>query len=139
MKVLSFSIISLLLISHMSIGEEIKETTHANKKVIRVFKENGCINCHKLHNVAEFTPYGEWAKTRGYGCVNLLTLIRKAHNIKGPAITRAREVFIQNKCSVCHDVEGKGTGRENLTPHGVKMKKANLGCTGVYKELLKVK
>jgi cytochrome c len=85
--------------------------------------------------VSEFTDYGKWARDRGYGCTNLLSLI-KLHNVKGPAMERAREVFVQNKCSVCHNVEGKGIGKENLTTYGLRMKKENLGCAALYKSLL---
>jgi cytochrome c551/c552 len=106
-----------------------------SSKQLKVFQENGCANCHKIHNVSEFTDYGKWARDKGYGCTNLLSLI-KLHNIKGPAMERAREVFVQNKCSVCHNVEGKGIGKENLTTYGLRMKKENLGCVALYKSLL---
>jgi cytochrome c len=85
--------------------------------------------------VSEFTDYGKWARDRGYGCTNLLSLI-KLHNVKGPAMERTREVFVQNKCSMCHDVQGKGIGKENLTAYGLRMKRENLGCTALYNALL---
>ncbi|MEZ0360902.1 MAG: c-type cytochrome [Hydrogenobacter sp.] len=107
-----------------------------SQKQLAVFKENGCANCHNIHKVSEFTDYGKWARDRGYGCINLLSLI-KLHNIKGPALERAKEVFVQNKCSVCHEVSGKGVGKENLTSYGVKIKREQLGCTALYKALLK--
>ncbi|QWK19324.1 MAG: hypothetical protein KNN13_07425 [Hydrogenobacter thermophilus] len=105
-----------------------------SQRELTVFRENGCANCHNIHKVSQFTDYGKWARDRGYGCINLLSLI-KLHNVKGPALERAREVFVQNKCSVCHDVGGKGIGRENLTSYGIRIKKEKLGCTAIFKAL----
>ena len=37
--------------------------------------------------------------------------------------------FIKNKCVACHDLQGHGELRQNLTPRGLEYLKRNLGCT----------
>ncbi len=37
--------------------------------------------------------------------------------------------FIKNKCVGCHDLQGHGELRQNLTPRGLEYLKRNLGCT----------
>jgi len=99
---------------------------------LEVFQKYGCKNCHVYPGLKEYTEYGKEAAQKGYGCISLLTKI-KSHN----ASLEARRWFRENRCSECHDIDGRGTGRQNLTPFGLEleMERRDLGCVGVFKEL----
>ncbi len=97
---------------------------------LEVFQKYGCKNCHVYPGLKDYTDYGKEAMSKGYGCVSLLTKV-KSHS----ASLEARQWFKKNRCSECHDIDGRGVGRQNLTAFGVKMEEQNLGCVGVFKDL----
>ncbi len=127
-------IISVVLtLSCTSIGKGREKQANISEhpiSALEVFRKYGCKNCHVYPGLKEYTDYGKEAALKGYGCISLLTRI-KSHS----ASLEARRWFRENRCSECHDIGGKGTGRQNLTPFGLEMEKRDLGCVGVFKEL----
>ncbi|MFZ8862911.1 MAG: hypothetical protein ACO2PP_20740 [Thermocrinis sp.] len=88
------SVLLVLFCAALSLAESRLKSS----KQLKVFQEKGCANCHKIHNVSEYTDYGKWARDKGYGCTTLLSLI-KLHNVKGPDMERAREVFFRTNAA----------------------------------------
>ncbi len=132
MRKMAFIVVLLAIscVSPKKGGEARTEDTRHPLSALEVFQKYGCKNCHVYPGLKDYTEYGKEAMSKGYGCISLLTKV-KSHT----ASLEAREWFKKNKCSECHDIDGKGIGRQNLTDFGVKMEEQNLGCVGVFKEL----
>ncbi len=98
-----------------------------------IFRANGCANCHgvasepKVKGVT-FTDSGKTAAELGNGCINLLSKIANLSELKEQMAAETKQTFEDHGCVKCHDVEGAGATKANLTDVGVQFQNMNLGC-----------
>lgn len=128
-------IVYLILIGQINSCQK-QNVKEIEKIHVSTFKNQGCITCHNIEKPSTFTHYGEQAKDKHYGCISMLNYI-KTHNFQDITENKLKKLFTEHKCSTCHDINGEGQGRENLTSFGINMKNKNLGCVSIFTSLIK--
>jgi cytochrome c553 len=101
------------------------------------FVRNQCVTCHDLQGRGalrqNLTPTGLDYFGRNLGCIANLTTIKGqkdvgVHRPLPDRISLVRKHFQQFNCLKCHNIDGEGTTRANLTEYGFAMHEAGMGC-----------